>query len=82
MPKLSKKLKEEWAFFIHPQTKRRTYNELCRGCVHTCKQSFRATVVECPRYVSKRAEYYANKKAPNQRKNKGFDELRETHHPP
>lgn len=78
MPKLSKKQKQEWALFIHPQTKRRTYNELCKGCIHTCKHSFWATVVECRRYVSKRAEYYAHKKAPNQCKNKALDELRET----
>ena len=33
-----------------------TYNELCRKCQHTCKQSFRATVIDCPRYLSKRAK--------------------------
>ena len=27
-----------------------------RKCRHTCKQSFRATVIDCPRYLSKRAK--------------------------
>ena len=31
-----------------------TYNDLCRGCTHGCKQSFRAIIVLCPRYFSKR----------------------------
>ena len=32
------------------------YNELCRKCQHGCKQSFRAVVIDCPRYLSKRAK--------------------------
>ncbi len=59
MPKLSKHLREEWAFFLHLETGRHTYNELCRGCVNSCKQSFRAEIIECPRHLSKRATYYA-----------------------
>ena len=31
-----------------------TYNDLCRGCTHSCKQSFRAVIILCPRYYSKR----------------------------
>lgn len=31
-------------------------DSLCRKCVHGCKQRFRAVVVECPRYLSKRAK--------------------------
>lgn len=58
MPRLSKRMREEWAFFLHPKTKRRTYNNLCRGCVNDCEQSFRAFVIECPRHLSKRAVYY------------------------
>lgn len=54
MPRMSKKMKHEWAFFIGDNG-RRQYNELCRHCRHPCKQSFRATVVECPKYESKRA---------------------------
>ena len=53
MPRLSKKKKQEWAFFIGSNG-RRKYNDLCRHCVHPCKQSFRAVVVECDRYTSKR----------------------------
>lgn len=62
MPRMSKKRKQEWSFFLR-QTQvgamtfnRITYNDLCRKCVHDCKQSFRATVIECPRYCSKRSK--------------------------
>lgn len=54
MPRMSKRQKEEWAFFLNEKG-RKTYNELCRRCVRDCKQSFRATVVQCPKYRSKRA---------------------------
>ena len=54
MPRMSKKLKHEWSLFLNHRG-RRCYNSLCRRCIHSCKQSFRATVVECPRYFSKRA---------------------------
>ncbi|WP_147518343.1 hypothetical protein [Ruminococcus sp. BSD2780120874_150323_B10] len=55
MARLSKKLKQEWDFFISPKTGRRTYNDLCRKCRKDCKQSFRAIVVCCPLYCSKRS---------------------------
>ena len=55
MARLSKKLKQEWALFINPKTGRRTYNDLCRKCRNDCKQSFRAIVVCCPMYCSKRS---------------------------
>ncbi len=55
MARLSKKLKQEWYFFISPETGRRTYNDLCRKCRNECKQSFRAIVVCCPLYCSKRS---------------------------
>ena len=61
MARLSKKLKREWDFFISPKTGRRTYNDLCRKCRNDCKQSFRAIVVCCPMYCSKRSI----KSAPN-----------------
>ncbi len=54
MPRLSKKDKEEWSFFISDNG-RRTYNEKCRKCTGECKQSFRAQIVYCPIYKSKRA---------------------------
>lgn len=53
MPRMSKKRKEEWAFFLNARN-RITYNELCRKCENDCKQSFRAVVVLCPNYKSKR----------------------------
>ncbi|MDI6618802.1 MAG: hypothetical protein QME45_09040 [Clostridiales bacterium] len=55
MPRMSKKRKLEWALFLNHRN-RITYNLLCRKCVHGCKQSFRAVVVECPLYESKRAK--------------------------
>ena len=54
MPRMSKKRKEEWAFFLNERN-RITYNPLCRKCRRTCKQSFRADVLCCPCYVSKRS---------------------------
>lgn len=37
----SKKWRLEWSFFLS-ENGRRQYNKLCKGCVHPCKQSFRA----------------------------------------
>ena len=56
IPRLSKKAKREWSLFVDPGIGRRSYNELCRRCTHSCKQSFRAIVVACPHYESKRKE--------------------------
>ncbi|OUO80033.1 hypothetical protein [Flavonifractor plautii] len=55
MPRMSKKLKKELAFFLNDR-RRRSYNGLCRKCQHGCKQSFRAVMIDCPRYQSKRAK--------------------------
>lgn len=44
---------QEWAFFNGPTGKRR-HNRLCRRCAHSCKQSYRAVVVHCPRFERKR----------------------------
>ena len=49
MPRMSKKRKEEWAFFLNERN-RITYNPLCRKCRRTCKQSFRAMI--CLLYTS------------------------------
>ncbi len=54
MPRMSKTRKKEWSFFLNDRG-RITYNALCRRCIRECKQSFRATVIECPRYCSKRS---------------------------
>ena len=48
----SKKWRLEWAFFLG-ENGRRQYNKLCKGCVHPCKQSFRAVVLSCPYYLSR-----------------------------
>ena len=55
MPRMSKKRKKELAFFLNDRG-RRSHNELCRRCQHGCKQSFRAVMIDCPRYQSKRAK--------------------------
>lgn len=54
MPKLSKKAKQECVFFVNTETGRRTSNSLCLKCKNKCKQSYKAIVVFCPKYKSKR----------------------------
>lgn len=44
MPRMSKQRRLEWSFFLDHRN-RISYNLLCRGCIHGCKQSFRAIVV-------------------------------------
>lgn len=53
MPRMSKQRKEELAFFLNERN-RVTYNEKCRKCTEKCKQSYRAIIVYCPKYKSKR----------------------------
>ena len=55
MPRMSRKRREEWDFFLNRRN-RITYNDLCRNCRHDCKQSFRAQIVACRKYRSKRSE--------------------------
>ena len=43
MPRMPKYLKREWAFFLDERG-RKKYNELCRKCERSCKQSFRAAI--------------------------------------
>jgi hypothetical protein len=50
MPKLSKQEREEWDFYID-ENGRRKYAGRCRDCVRDCKQSYRAKIVYCPRYI-------------------------------
>ncbi|MXQ73056.1 hypothetical protein GSF08_03785 [Clostridiaceae bacterium DONG20-135] len=66
MPKLTKSQKLEWAFFISTENGRRTYNSQCRKCVFDCKQSFRADIVCCPKFKSKRQKYYQPNKSGQQ----------------
>lgn len=54
MPRMSKKRKLELSFFLNERG-RVAHNGLCRKCRHTCKQSFRAVIIDCPKYLSKRA---------------------------
>ena len=44
MPRISKKRRLEWSFFLNHRN-RITYNDLCRGCTRDCKQSFRAVII-------------------------------------
>lgn len=55
MPAMSKKVREEMAYFINDKG-RIQYNEQCVRCIYDCKQSYRAILVCCPRYRSKRSE--------------------------
>ena len=55
MPRMSKKRKQELSLFLTDRG-RVKYNNLCRRCVHTCKQAYKVMVVECSRYLSKRAK--------------------------
>lgn len=44
-----------------------TYNDLCRGCTHSCKQSFRAVIILCPHYYSKRRKRRTGTMADNRK---------------
>ncbi|MCI1269062.1 MAG: hypothetical protein LKG21_04075 [Ruminococcus sp.] len=55
MPRMSKRNKLEWSFFLS-ENGRRNYNILCRHCREECKQSFRTVVIECRKYASKRGK--------------------------
>jgi hypothetical protein len=56
----SKKWRLEWAFFLG-ENGGRQYNKVCQGCVHDCKQSFRAELVVCPHFHSKRSKNCSDK---------------------
>ena len=60
MSRMTEREKEEWGFFLNPRTGRKNYNCLCKKCRNGCKQSFRATVVECKRF----APVWGRKKEP------------------
>ena len=60
MPRMSKKLKKELAFFQRKFISaygrgRRSCNGLCRKC----QQSFRAVIIDCPCYRAGRVLIYA-----------------------
>ncbi len=53
MPRMSNRRKQELAFFL-TESGRVAYNKLCLCCKHECKQSYRAVVVNCPRFERRR----------------------------
>ena len=55
MPRMPKKRKLELSFFLNERG-RVTYNDLCRKCQRSCRQSFRAVIVDCSLYLSKRSK--------------------------
>ena len=52
---ITKHWKNENIFFINDKG-RIEYNYFCNKCVNSCKQSFRAELICCPRYISKLSE--------------------------
>ena len=40
---------DKWEFFKNEDGFKR-YNQQCLGCVHTCRQSFRSEIIQCPNY--------------------------------
>ena len=61
MPRMSKKHRLELSFFLNDRN-RVTYYGFCRRCRQVCMQSFRAVVIECPKYFSKRSRRRDNPK--------------------
>ena len=52
--------KAEWAFFLDENGEIK-YCGKCLGCTRDCKQSFRAIVVYCPKFSSKRGNTHETK---------------------
>lgn len=65
MPRLSKRDKRNWSLFLHPDTGRKTYHDLCRKCLRPCKQSYRVHVIECRKFAPK----WGRKDAPKGKEN-------------
>ncbi len=59
MPRMSKKRRLELAYFLNDRN-RITYNPQCRKCQKDCKQSFKAVLIFCPEYQSKRKDTKQN----------------------
>ncbi len=55
MSRMPKKRKLELSCFLNERG-RVTYNGLCWKCQRTYKQSFRAAIVDCHHYLSKRSK--------------------------
>ena len=54
MSRMSKKRKLEMSLFLNSRG-RIENNLLCRACQNECKQSYRAVIIACPKYKSKRS---------------------------
>ena len=50
---MARETKAEMAFFYDTDDKIK-YATKCKECGKSCKQSFRVTVVSCPKYVSRK----------------------------
>jgi len=50
MPRTSQKKRLEMSLFINSKG-RIEYNWLCKACAHDCKQSHKAIIIDCPKYV-------------------------------
>ena len=46
---------QEWAFFRN-RAGRVQFNSVCRCCRNRCKQSYRAEVISCRRYESRKQQ--------------------------
>ena len=56
MSKLSNKQLEELDLFIkHGVRKRICFNDTCKKCLNECKQSYKADLIYCPHFKSKRS---------------------------
>lgn len=52
MVKLTKKFCEENALYIRQgKRKRIIFNELCKNCIHECKQGYRVEIVVCKKFI-------------------------------
>lgn len=55
MPRMNKQDKLEWSFFLSANGRKKFNSDCCR-CKRDCKQSYRAYIVACLKYLSKRAK--------------------------
>jgi len=53
MPRMSKRRKKELTFFLTDKA-RVAFNMLCLKCIHDCKQSHRAVIIECRQFKKRR----------------------------
>lgn len=58
MPKMSNRKKAEFDFFLNKHN-RIEYNKKCKQCINNCKQSHKADLITCHRYISKRSNKIA-----------------------